>query len=317
MTLPPSPRRHRRAGLLALRAALAAAALLSTSSCAPGFTVGQGPLATDWRNGTCHRLTSAFDAGLEVVSESAPSVACNTPHNTETLSVKKLTGPLAQYKERPSPFLMATSMGPLCNREELAAHLGARADQPFHGMHVTAFGPTRKEWSEGVRTVRCDAVMEYEQGKPFMNYMLQRPFKDILKSEAGTPFRLCRTTVGKELRNVGCDKPHQAESVGYAPLAAAGTTAAQRCAKTVRAYMRRALPARYAVLPDPVVAHSDQMVHCWVGQADRTELRTGSLYATEDAARAADNAAKKAAKKAAKSAAKNAAKDRTTTGGSS
>ncbi|MFJ2741199.1 septum formation family protein [Streptomyces sp. NPDC087440] len=307
-TLTSSPRRHRRAGLVALRAALAVAALLGATSCTPAFTVGQGPLATDWRDGTCHRLTSAFDAGLEVVSESAPSVVCNSPHNTETLSVKTLTGPVAAYDERPSPFLMATSMGPLCPVKELADHLGARVDQPFYGIHVTAFGPTRKEWSQGVRTVRCDAVMEHEKGKEFQSFMLSRPFKNILREGSGTRFRLCRTTVGKELRNVGCDKPHQAESAGFTPPVKGRITPEERCARTVRAYMGgRALPARYALLPDPKIAHSDQAVHCWVGQADASELRTGSLYVPKGAATAALKGSAK----------KDRTKDRTTTGGSS
>ncbi|CAM5370821.1 hypothetical protein GCM10010329_15580 [Streptomyces spiroverticillatus] len=308
MTLTLPKRRHRRAGLTALRAALAVAALLGATSCTPAFTVGQGPLATDWRDGTCHRLTSAFDAGLEVVSESAPSVGCNTPHNTETLSIKTLRGPVAAYKDRPSPFLMATSMGPLCPVKELADHLGARIDQPFYGIHVTAFGPTRKEWSEGVRTVRCDAVMEHEKGKEFQSFMLSRPFKDILRSTSGTRFRLCRTTVGKDLRNVGCDKPHQAESAGFNPPTKGLISPKERCAKTVRAYMGgRELPARYALLPDPEIAHSEQPVHCWVGQADKSELRTGSLYAPKDSAKAAPDGAAK----------KDRTKDRTTTGGSS
>ncbi|HEY8986899.1 MAG TPA: septum formation family protein [Streptomyces sp.] len=265
--------RARRSGFVAL----ALGAWLGLSGCVPGFGTGHGQGNTDWRTGSCHRLTDAIDLSLDVVSETSPSVTCSEEHSTETFGTRSVPARIARYRERPSPFLMAGAIRPLCGKDDLAAFMGAGDGEQLYGVQPFAFGPSRLEWNRGVRSVRCDAVLATDPGQPLAEPTLSTSLKGILTTGYGARFRLCRVTdhAGRHTRT-GCDQPHSAESAGTAAPAPDGRTAQERCDRLAARYVGGPLPDRLVVRAEPAAAE----LGCWIGPAEPDTLRTGSLHAS-------------------------------------
>lgn len=65
------------------------------------------------RPGTCH-LAQDPNELIAIPSDTAPSVPCNRPHQTETMFLTKVTGPLAASKPRPNGELLNKLAGGPC-----------------------------------------------------------------------------------------------------------------------------------------------------------------------------------------------------------
>ncbi|WAL68483.1 septum formation family protein [Amycolatopsis cynarae] len=253
--------------------ALAAAGFLDSP---PGL--GPGPLLTKWEVGSCHRLEQPVETSWAFLTDTRPTVRCDTEHTTETYQVVRLDGEIAAAKERPSPVLLQKEGPPLCSGDVLNRYLGADEKDAVRELTTIAFFPTAEEWRDGERRMRCD-VMTVPEGR-LDPVAVSFPFKDAMKTAEGSRYRLCRLD-GTEVR---CDQPHNRELVN--PWLLFGTdqiakgrefmvgVAQQLCRKEVEAYLGAPLVARpdlevvVEVPGDPSIRQDSRVGRCWVAPAD-------------------------------------------------
>lgn len=276
MSPPTSPRRRPR--WLGLWGVLAAVAL---PACATNPNIAGVPSAAQ-DIGTCHRNLTLDD--FYSISDVAPPVPCNSPHQSETYYVGTVTGALEAAKQRPSIELLFHAAGGLCPYQPVLRHLGARPRDTYGNLNPMARFPTKKEWASGVRVVRCDLVpADRKADEP---PRLDIPLRDIMATSASARFRVCRNGS----RQLPCSQPHQAESVNLSYTLPAqpnysdtpGRLPVSRCRPYVEEFLGTSLRTRpdLVVLPEVTLAGTAggviPTVSCWVGSKAGGKL-TGTL----------------------------------------
>lgn len=156
-------------------AALVGLALVMMSGCTPtsGDPVGSDPSrsdgAPDWRVGDCYAYTSAQARGFQSATNAVP---CDQQHTGETVFV----GPLEQADQEEVEGFWTTDVPgdgllmfyPLLESPRMAArctgaarqYLGLDAGQLPARFEVRYFVPSRAQWDQGDRTMRCDVVSQ-------------------------------------------------------------------------------------------------------------------------------------------------------------
>lgn len=164
--------------------------------------------------GTCHVLADP-DELFATISDTGPAVPCSQPHQTETLWVSQVTGPLAAAKRRPDPELLHAMLDRTCNDYwRVRAYLGADAYDNHWGVTMVLKVPTPAEWAKGDRTMRCDAAGMSGLDGP----QLTDTLRGILSRKDSAAFRRC--VLPKEV--VDCDGPHSEEAMSPNVILPAG-----------------------------------------------------------------------------------------------
>lgn len=237
------------------------------------------------RIGTCH-LAQDPNELIAIPSDSAPFVPCNRPHQTETMFLTKVTGPLAASKTRPNGELLNKLAGNLCyNYSAVRSYVGAGSRDNTWGIYSWSRFPTAAAWARGDRTVACQGSTD--PGTP-IGPTVDYPLAGVLTSSRSATFRQCRTATGSHLT---CNLPHQGEDTSpnvilpagpYPGVPKAAAIAVHACIPVVDAYLGGPIASRpdLVVDPDPITAAAwtagNRSTDCWLGNA-RYALTTGTV----------------------------------------
>ncbi|EFL09983.1 MULTISPECIES: septum formation family protein [Actinomycetes] len=249
------------------RTAAALALLLLLCGCGQGDQYA-GTVPTAARKvGSCAKIATPEE--LYTASDIGPVVPCTEPHQTETVFVGRLDGPIAAEAERPVVEKLDTVIADRCHSVDLRGYLGARARDSF-GVSLLTRVPTRAEWAAGERTFRCDAIPAAAPGAP---PQLSVPLRGVLPTAASAAVRVCWRG-GEQLP---CDRPHTAEEVNAWLLAAPGSPE-QPCEPYVTEFLGGPLSdfPELAVVAIPGIVNGQQTVKCAVGRRDGRQS-TGTL----------------------------------------
>lgn len=167
------------------------------------------PSATSTRDavpGTCHVAEDPNELSA-AISDTAPAVPCDRPHQTETLWTGRVTGPLDAEERRPNPELINAMLGRACDDYwRVRSYLGADAHDSHWGVTTLLKVPTPAEWAEGDRTFRCEAT---GPPKGTDGPSLTGTLRGVLRRSDSAAYRLCRS--GPAM--VTCDRPHDREAM--------------------------------------------------------------------------------------------------------
>jgi len=234
--------------------------------------------------GTCHNHHDYFENEL-ASAELTPAVPCTSPHTSETLWTRPLTGILARQPDRPTPEMLSGLYKDVCqDPARLSRYVGQNSTGFLFNLYVNARYPSAPEWRSGVRTVRCVALMSYP-GPARVRW--QFPLRGSWARSASAAIRLCANGATAYLP---CSQPHVEEVL----LPVSPFPATQRAFPDPRISIRRghapcaraaldllgtkSLPAGLHVVVEPAEqqnwAHSHD-VGCRIG----SERRTGTLQA--------------------------------------
>jgi len=86
--------------------------------------------------GTCHVAADPNELAA-TISDTAPPVPCDRPHQTETVWIHQIDGPLAREVERPNPELLGATLDTRCDDyTRLRAYLGAEPKDKFTSARI-------------------------------------------------------------------------------------------------------------------------------------------------------------------------------------
>jgi hypothetical protein len=197
-------------GLLAVAASVAVGGAAAFAQQAP-----TGEPVTAQRPGTCHRALDIEEL-VSVASDSGPAVPCTRPHETETMWVERVTGPLAAARTRPNSQLLNTLLRDRCaDAARIRAYLGAGPTDVTWGLGLHPRFPRADEWEQGARQLVCQASAGTGRaGGPTTT----TPLAGVMTTRASVQFRLCRSAGA----NLTCDQAHTAEATSPDVLLPAG-----------------------------------------------------------------------------------------------
>ncbi|MEP7177784.1 MAG: septum formation family protein [Pseudonocardiales bacterium] len=216
------------------------------------------------RVGSCHLAEDPAELAA-MSSDTAPPVSCSTPHQTETMWMMTVTGPLAGASRRPNGELFNKLVSGSCYdyfRER--SYLGAGPNDVVWGIALWARYPTAADWAKGARTLVCQGSTSTDTPiGPTVNF----PLAGVMKTRHSALLRLCRSAAGSPTT---CDRPHLAEQVGpsvtlpagkWPGLKKASALAVTACKPFAVAYLGGAL----SVHPDLSLTVDDITQAAWTG----------------------------------------------------
>jgi hypothetical protein len=225
--------------------------------------------------GTCHLALDPFELSA-TLSDTAPAVPCDSPHQTQTDFQLPLTGSLAAQTSRPNPELLNVTYAESCaSYDRIRRFLGARPPDVYWGVSAYAKFPTRAEWASGVRTLVCD--LSSDTATP-AGPQLTQSLAGILRRQDSAAFRLCR--LGSTL--LTCNRLHDAEATSpnvillagpWPGAAAVAAEATKACGPVAAAYLTMPIGARPGLSLEPTSvseqswARGMRSVSCWIGSA--------------------------------------------------
>lgn len=248
------------------------------SATPPGL--GSGPLTTTWTTGACHRLQQPWETAFAYVSDTKEPVDCARPHTTETFEVVRLTGHLAQARERPSHVLLQRAGEHICSKKKFDEYLGATDLDALWGLNTIRFFPSAREWERGERRVRCDVTTSHDEMTT--PQMLRKPIKHVYSAADTGRWRTCR----RDSDRVPCSEEHAAELIGPRMVFSKDQVAKGRtymkqatrefCQSRVSAYIGEPLrrrsdlevSAEVEVPSGSLRSKGGRVGRCWVGPAD-------------------------------------------------
>lgn len=241
------------------------------------------------RPGTCH-LAEDPNELIAMLSDTAPPVPCSQPHQTETMWMSRVTGPLAASKTRPNGELLNQTISGQCyDYDSVRAYLGAQPDDTTWGILSWARFPTAAEWARGDRTLVCQGSAQTDTPVgPTIDFSLA----GVMATGHSAMFRLCRTAAGGD---VTCDRSHTKELAGPNPVLPPGpwpgdgvvaAAAIRACAPVIDAYLGQPIAAHPDLVPSAAGPSfgawdkGDRAAHCWFANASggaTTGTRRGGL----------------------------------------
>jgi len=238
----------------------------------------------DQRPGTCHLAADPYELAA-IASDTAPPVPCTQPHQTETMWVATVTGPLAQPSRRPNSELLDHFLAPLCSDyQKVRAYVGASPEDSTWGIQSWVRFPTAAEWAAGDRTMLCQgSTTHYGPDGP----TIDRSIGGIMATRASAMFRPCRARGAP----VSCDQPHDSEATSpdvvfpagpWPGAAMAAQMAAAACAPVTDAYLAAPLRDRPELVSQPDGprqsdwAAGKRYADCWIANANGL-LTTGTV----------------------------------------
>lgn len=250
--------------------------------------MGVGTYTTTWTVGSCHRLDQLVETDPVYVSDTSPAVPCTSPHQSETFADVPITGPIARQAERPSPLWIESALRGACDWGKMADYLGDEPPDITRDIVVLQILPSAPEWRDGVRRIRCDALIGPRTTESVAT--ISRSLRGIVRTAAAARFRVCR--LGDT--ETTCDGLHTAELVyPYVKFtdaelkrdrAYALAKVRRACAGLVAAYIGAPLSKRPDLVLQPELPgdypNTDSRVgHCWVAPARDVPV-TGSVRRT-------------------------------------
>jgi hypothetical protein len=223
------------------------------------------------------------------ISDQSPAVSCYRQHQGEVMFYDRVPAHLGNVRERPGPEeagAAAEKSGTCIDVRKVRAYMGAGEADQHSGVEIVARWPSREEWRQGSRRVRCDLVVARTEhtAVPFT----MRPIKDVLRSRDSARFRQCFTGS----LSVTCDKPHRYEAVGpgismspasqYPGAKTLAEQGARACQNVVEKYVGTsdlsALGLKSAVRPLDMASwdEGNRYMVCWVARVDGKES-TGTV----------------------------------------
>lgn len=170
-----------------------ALAALTVSGCAlPGLQhvgMGVGSYRTTWTVGACHKLDQYVESDQMFASDTTPPVPCTSPHQSETYAVVPITGVVADQAQRPTPDWLDAALRGDCSWSQMEDYLGGGAAGAQRDVTVLQIVPSENEWRDGVRKVRCDALVGPRT--PSSIATISQSLKGIMLTPAGARFRDC------------------------------------------------------------------------------------------------------------------------------
>lgn len=264
-------------GLLGLLVAVGAGGLTAFDSQAPAGV----PLSAQ-RPGSCH-LAIDPDELVAIPSDSTPPVPCTQPHQTETMWVGRVTGPLAAATVRPNGQLLNQTLGGQCfDYRRVRAYVGAGPSDVVAGIASHARFPAVAAWAAGDRTLVCQASV---QGDPTAGPTTTVTLAGILRRAGSAPFRLC----SRPGAQVTCAQPHTTEATSPNAVLPAGpwpgrvsalNGATRACRPVVEAYLGAKLSARPELVvlvdgpPEAAWASGNRSANCAIGYRDGRSTTT-------------------------------------------
>lgn len=259
-------------------------ALVLTASLAYGPPSRPALASRESLPGTCH-LAADPNELVGTISDTAPAVPCDHPHQTETMWVQQVTGLLGQQRIRPNPELLHATLDRICSDYwRVRAYLGADSHDSHWGITTLVKVPTLSEWAHGDRTLRCEGLAgDWGADGPTLNGSMH----GILRRAGSAQFRLCRLGT----TTLTCDQPHDAEAISpnvvlpdapWPRLSGTEVMATASCALIGEEYLGARLTSR----PDLVVTFDtptevqwdggDHSVNCWLANR-RGQLTVGTV----------------------------------------
>lgn len=162
----------------------------------------------------CHVIATPEEFGAP--SDSRPPVDCTEPHTTQTFLVTTFPQPLANQRERPLQEQLHNATTRLCPAGELRKYLAGAPRDATAGMTIAGYYPSRAEWAEGNRTVRCDVLLTEKTGRPQQTTL---NLKGALAGPDSARIRLCYSqdikdgVLSAEGGDTLCSESHTAEDV--------------------------------------------------------------------------------------------------------
>ncbi|MGI9032487.1 MAG: septum formation family protein [Acidimicrobiales bacterium] len=240
------------------------------------------------RPGTCH-LAEDPNELIAIPSDTAPPVPCGQPHQTETMFLSRLTGPLAASKTRPNGELLNQSISGQCyDYRRVRSYLGAGPNDVTWGILSWARFPTAADWARGDRTLVCQGSSQTDSPTgPTIDFSLD----GVMATPRSARFRLCRTAA---VKNVTCDRPHVKELTSPDATLPPGpwpgdavvmTMAVKACTPVIGAYLGGSISTRpeLVVQPDaPRVGDWEtgkRSAQCWIANTGGAST-TGTVRGT-------------------------------------
>ena len=228
------------------------------------------------RPGTCH-LAEDPNELIAIPSDTAPPVPCWQPHQTETMWVSRVSGPLAESKTRPNGELLNQLISAQCyDYGSVRAYLGARPNDVTWGVLSWARFPTAAEWAAGDRTLVCQGSAQTDSPSgPTIDF----PLVGVMLTRHSAAFRLCRSVAAKD---VTCDRLHTKELASpdvvlpagpWPGDAVAAETAARACTPVVQEYLGQPISARPDLTLQPEGPRAEdwqggnRSARCWIATA--------------------------------------------------
>ncbi|MFI1963486.1 septum formation family protein [Streptomyces pathocidini] len=251
----------------------------------PGL--GSGTLLTNWTVGACHDLRQPDETAAAFISDTKDPVDCGSPHTTETFQVVKLTGKLAEEKERPSSILLQREGEKICSADKFDKYLGVTKRDAVRGLGMIRFFPSAEEWQNGDRRVRCDVIAGRDKNNNLP--VFDGPLQNIYTEGDASAWRVCRNGTSE----VFCNEPHTLELVYpwllFGPdqikkgRAFMTKVAMELCTPEISRYIgepidkRKDLRVVVEVPGESTQSAGSRVGHCWVGPAKDGAMLDKSL----------------------------------------
>lgn len=184
--------------------------------------------------GECHNLDRPEH--FAVLSDSAPAVACDQPHTTETYLIGDLTSVTRFATRYPALEERGLIADLVCDGAVVRAYVGANPRQALYGLWTVAVLPTPEQWESGARWVRCDLAMVRAEDAPFEPIDSSFALRDAAASGDADGLLRCYVRDGENARDVRCSEEHDERDVNmWMPVTAIPSELeiVQRCVPSV------------------------------------------------------------------------------------
>jgi hypothetical protein len=152
---------------------------------------------------------------LEGYQNSASAIPCSGRHGLETFAVKQLPARLARTAT-PTDRSLEGYANAVCvdaaGGNDAALFTGSTYPD-YTLVQEQAWLPSAAQWRSGARWVRCDVSIQTDGVRPVTGSLRGRLARPLTPAD-----RFCIRVSGNDEVVVGCDKPHDYEDVGVAPL---------------------------------------------------------------------------------------------------
>jgi hypothetical protein len=213
-------RRRRGGGRLSVVAVgmLLAAACSAGSNVAIQAPAGSGPTGTDPSRASGEPTPQVGDcrapldhAIIDAASDPRPTVDCSAAHGSETFWVGLMSSTIEAWpgSDDRAGALLETQVTRECRTRHLqylGLDAGASLKLPPDRLQSFAFFvPTERDFQDGARWFRCDAVVEPLAAE---RTSIDGTLKDVYAKPLPVSYRLCEARLGQP---VACDQDHEIE----------------------------------------------------------------------------------------------------------
>jgi Septum formation len=148
---------------------------------------------------------------IDAASDPRPTVGCREAHGTETFWVGTMTSNIQAWpgSDDRAGRLLENQVTRECGTRHLqylGLDVGSMPNLPPDRLQSFAFFvPTERDFQDGARWFRCDAVVDPLAAE---NTSIDGTLKDVYAKPLPVSYRLCEARLGQP---VACDQPHEIE----------------------------------------------------------------------------------------------------------